>query len=411
MTFDFCALVLNKTPPTSTMSSNGKSPAPAEASTSSPKPDDLKAQVAKLVAEGKKAIALKQWEEGVAKYADALDIQRQLVGDFDPAMAPLLLSYGRALYELALSQQGVMGKEEVAKGTDPSAQNEQPAAGPSTGNFVFEGDGPDDEDDEEGGDDGDAADGEDEAPAGGEGEGDDGDLEDDFNAAWEVLDVARTIYTRAIEALPADQGKDDRLLLSECYLTLGDISLETENFPQAVQDYTEAVKIKSALLPASSRALASAHYQLGTVLEFTPAGRSEALKQVQLALDGFKQRAAELKSGDTKAEDIARLNAKERDAEAKDVEALIGDLEVKIDELKAAPPAADFVAESINHLLGGVSSSAAPVADSGPVNDLTSMVRKKAPKKAPAPPPDASNGDKRKAEEQPGSAEKKARAE
>jgi HAT1-interacting factor 1 len=27
-----------------------------------------------LIAEGKKAIALKQWEEGVAKYADALDI-------------------------------------------------------------------------------------------------------------------------------------------------------------------------------------------------------------------------------------------------------------------------------------------------------------------------------------------------
>lgn len=153
--------------------------------------------------------------------------RRQLVGDFDPAMAPLLLSYGRALYELALSQQGVMGKEEVAKGTDPAAQNEQPAAGPSTGNFVFEGDGPDDDEEEE---EGDAADGEDEAPAAGgegEGEGEDGDLEDDFNAAWEVLDVARTIYTRAVEALPADQGKDDRLLLSECYLTLGDISLET----------------------------------------------------------------------------------------------------------------------------------------------------------------------------------------
>lgn len=176
-----------------------------------------------------------------------------------------------------------------------------------------------------------------------------------------------------------------------------------------MQDYTEAVKIKSALLPASSRALASAHYQLGTVLEFTPAGRSEALKHVQLALDGFKQRETELKSGDTKSEDIARLSPKERDAEAKDVAALIGDLEVKIDELKAAPPAADFVAESINHLLGGVSSSAAPVADSGPVNDLTSMVRKKAPKKA-APAP-TSNGDKRKADEQPGSAEKKARAE
>ena len=89
------------------------------------------------MAEGKKAIALKQWEEGVGKYADALDLmceepsfpfasmglirgRRQLVGDFDPQMAPLLLSYGRALYELAFAQQGVMGKEEVDKQTDDS---------------------------------------------------------------------------------------------------------------------------------------------------------------------------------------------------------------------------------------------------------------------------------------------------
>lgn len=48
--------------------------------------------------------------------------RRQLVGDFDPQMAPLLLSYGKALYELAFSQQGVMGKEEVAKETEPARE-------------------------------------------------------------------------------------------------------------------------------------------------------------------------------------------------------------------------------------------------------------------------------------------------
>lgn len=31
--------------------------------------------MAKLVSEGKKAIALRQWEDGVGKYADALDLQ------------------------------------------------------------------------------------------------------------------------------------------------------------------------------------------------------------------------------------------------------------------------------------------------------------------------------------------------
>ena len=35
---------------------------------------NLQADADRLIAEGKKAIALKQWEEGVTKYADALDI-------------------------------------------------------------------------------------------------------------------------------------------------------------------------------------------------------------------------------------------------------------------------------------------------------------------------------------------------
>jgi len=33
-------------------------------------------------------------------------------------MAPVLLSYGKALFELGFSQQGVMGKEEVTKTAD-----------------------------------------------------------------------------------------------------------------------------------------------------------------------------------------------------------------------------------------------------------------------------------------------------
>jgi hypothetical protein len=44
--------------------------------------------------------------------------RRQIVDEVHPDMAPLLLSYGKCLYELAYSQQGVMGKEEVNKETE-----------------------------------------------------------------------------------------------------------------------------------------------------------------------------------------------------------------------------------------------------------------------------------------------------
>lgn len=50
----------------------------------------------------------------------------------------------------------------------------------------------------------------------------DGEPEDDFNAAWEVLDLARTLYDKRKE-------EDDEVMLklADTYITLGDVSLET----------------------------------------------------------------------------------------------------------------------------------------------------------------------------------------
>ncbi|ORY22573.1 hypothetical protein BCR39DRAFT_551318 [Naematelia encephala] len=355
---------------------------------------DQRAQADKLVAEGKKAIALKQWEEGVSKYADALELMQQLVGDSDPQMAPLLLSYGKALFELAFSQQGVMGKEEVDKQTEETVRQAViDDTGASSSKIVFSADTVPDDDDAEDAEDAQDARGDttqdaggDTTAAGGQGGGEEevDEPEDDYNAAWEVLDVARTIYAKILEGVPDGEKTEERLCLAECYLSLGDVSCETENFPQAVQDYTSALDIKSAILPPSSRALASVHYQLATVLEFTPDRRSDALSHVEKALSGFRARLSALQSPESSST-VGEMAGKDIAQEIKDVQALIGDLEVKIDELKTAPPAEDLVSESINHLLGssnGESSTLGPGAglDDKPVNDLTSMVKKK-PKK------------------------------
>ncbi|WRT67445.1 uncharacterized protein IL334_004416 [Kwoniella shivajii] len=368
---------------------------------SEPNPKEIKDQADQLIAEGKKAIALKQWEEGVNKYGEALDLMRQLVGETDPSMAPLLLSYGKALYELAFSQQGVMGKDEGSKEADEAvrqgALEEAPA---KNGNFVFSADPTSDDDDE---DDQEVPAGSEAGPStstsvpatttpaegeeGGENEGND-EPEDDYNAAWEVLDVARTIYAKIVEdKADGDEGRDEKLNLADCYLALGDVSCETENFPQAVQDYTSALSLQSALLPSSSRQLASTHYQLATVLEFTPDRRSDALDHVEKALSAFKERLTQLESSDPDSEEVKKLSDKEKENEVKDVKNLIEDLRVKIDELKitSTTQTNDIISKSIDHLWGGQSSdqplSSAP--DNAPVNDLTSMVRKKKPKTIP----------------------------
>ena len=46
--------------------------------------------------------------------------------------------------------------------------------------------------------------------------------EDDFNAAWEVLELARVIFDSR-----KDEDPETKLKLADTYLALGDVSLET----------------------------------------------------------------------------------------------------------------------------------------------------------------------------------------
>lgn len=52
--------------------------------------------------------------------------------------------------------------------------------------------------------------------------------EDDFNAAWEVLDLARAIYDKQVQL---EEDDEVRLKLADTYIALGDVSLETGRQP------------------------------------------------------------------------------------------------------------------------------------------------------------------------------------
>lgn len=135
--------------------------------------------------------------------------------------------------------------------------------------------------------------------------------EDDFNAAWEVLDLARAIFEKR-------KGESDeaKLKLADTYMCLGDVSLETgspisltrvfemsksdfskEKFDQAVKDYTAGLGLKQELLPLSSRHVAEAHYRLCLVLDMTPGQLSAAISHVEKALQSVEARLEELRVG------------------------------------------------------------------------------------------------------------------
>lgn len=56
------------------------------------------------------------------------------------------------------------------------------------------------------------------------GEGDDDEPEDDFNAAWEILELAKAIYQKQVQA---GEDEEAQLKLADTFIALGDVSLET----------------------------------------------------------------------------------------------------------------------------------------------------------------------------------------
>jgi hypothetical protein len=69
---------------------------------------------------------------------------------------------------------------------------------------------------------------------------DEAEPEDDFNAAWEVLDLARAIYEKQMD------GDDEmRLKAADTLVMLGDISLETGAFPLFLQLHTNPPSLPS----------------------------------------------------------------------------------------------------------------------------------------------------------------------
>ncbi|KAE8912161.1 hypothetical protein PF005_g5385 [Phytophthora fragariae] len=79
----------------------------------------------------------------------------------------------------------------------------------------------------------------------GDGEQDARDAADDLEAAWEVMELARVIYSR----FPGDAAVE--MQLARVYTRLGDLGLESDQFEQAKSDFEKALLLRRKLLRAS----------------------------------------------------------------------------------------------------------------------------------------------------------------
>jgi len=86
--------------------------------------------------------------------------------------------------------------------------------------------------------------------------------------AWEMLELAKVIYTKQMDSVEEDKKIELGRRICEIFLHLGEVSLENENYDQAVEDLSQCLTKRQASLPSDSRSIAETHYQLGVAKGF-----------------------------------------------------------------------------------------------------------------------------------------------
>merc|ERR1719500_1946624 len=163
-------------------------------------------------------------------------------------------------------------------------------------------------------------------------EAEDDDDPSSLQLAWEMLELAKQCLKKQADALPADDPKRPEVegRLSETFMKLGEVSIESENYPQAIEDLKTCLHRHQEHLPDDSRCIAEAHYQIGValgfILEFDPAGTS--LEDAIGVLEKRVRNLKEKKESENPSNKDDAFYTREREIE--EIESLVPEIREKI---------------------------------------------------------------------------------
>ncbi|XP_068445805.1 histone-binding protein N1/N2-like isoform X2 [Clinocottus analis] len=166
--------------------------------------------------------------------------------------------------------------------------------------------------------------------------------------AWEMLEVAKVIYKRK-------EGKDDQLMAAQAYLKLGEVSAESGNYPQALEDFQECLALQLKHLPAHSRLLAETHYHVATTLCYMDQ-YGQAIQHYNSSIKVIETRLAMLQDA---------IGAAEEETEMEELKQLLPDIREKVEDAKESQRTASAASQAIQQTLGGASTSSAFQCENG----------------------------------------------
>merc|ERR1712096_178887 len=120
--------------------------------------------------------------------------------------------------------------------------------------------------------------------------------------AWEMLELAKNIFSRMASSSQADPISR----LCDTLLSLGEVSIENENYTQAVEDITSCLEKRKDKLPQEVRKMAEVQYQLGVALAYH--GQfDEAVKYFNDAVKVITDLLAVVKADPIRASEVEEL--------------------------------------------------------------------------------------------------------
>ncbi|XP_067423890.1 nuclear autoantigenic sperm protein isoform X6 [Emydura macquarii macquarii] len=319
----------------------------AAPSTSADKTDsgDVDGEAKKLLGLGQKHLVLGNIPAAVNAFQEAASILGKKYGETADECAEAFFYYGKSLLELARMENGVLGNalEGVHVEEEEGEKTEDDSMVENADN-IDETEGSDEEDKEN-----DKAEDDKEHDSTVEDKSFQESEEDEvgnLELAWDMLELAKVIYKR-------QETKEAQLHAAQAHLKLGEVSIESENYAQAIEEFQACLGLQQKYLEAHDRLLAESHYQLALAYHYN-SQFDEAVLQFSKSVDVIDKRMVMLTERIKKAEG----GSTEDEKEIEELKGLLPEIKEKIEDSKESQKSARVAELALKAtLVGGATSS------------------------------------------------------
>ncbi|CAH1973840.1 unnamed protein product [Acanthoscelides obtectus] len=289
-----------------------------------------------LLGQGIRAYVLQDYNAAVTALSKASELMTAELGtDLHDSLGEVYLYYGKALLGLSREENEALGdavpkgqeesdddEEEEAEETDEKQKEQNGETEKSEKDKVKDQESKEDKTEEKaapsGGTATEGASTSNGAPATTEDAENEDDEPTDLQVAWEVLELAKKVFEK--------QGDAGRKNLADTLIVLGEIALESENFPSAINDIKAGLAIQKTLFSKESRVIAESLFKLGVAYS-TNSEMDEAIASFADSLKYLRTRVEHLEKMEDKKDEV--------DDEIKEIRNLIPEVEEKIADIKS----------------------------------------------------------------------------